>query len=499
MAGFDPLASSPISIDKALRPKPSDRNDLIAIRIAQLVAAGFTEEEATKIAADTLRLHGQGAFAGAAIDASDPANAQALAGRVANLRKREARQDAFAQQMADIYTDPKGDVSDVDAILGRTMTPAGYVKTGTFGPVNEPDEPLLGRRVPAPRGFSGDDVQRGAGFEDDKTRDAYYKRPTMPDGTTIPSQEDIDMRARGFAPVHTTDGVRYMVAGGADGVGMPGRLGKRRDLEDAGWAASKVLGPTGEQMVYRPGADARARYDAQAQARAIDRIARSAGINGDDALAAMTAGGIDNLRAVAKLRKLDDAAERRANWKAQMMLAGADPSKNIVNALGMLSGEDRANSLRYMLPGGQLAAQVDAVNAQRAGQMAQQAMTAFLANNPVSTEAQRAMLAQQLRQSDPSGAGATDIAGGKRSTPPAIAELERLAKSFDTTYGGFSVENERRFAEALMGPPYNLDQGEAEALAYEYADKRRRIWSQGGGPAGGQAAPRDSSTVQAAF
>jgi hypothetical protein len=87
-----------------------------------------------------------------------------------------------------------------------------------------------------------------------------------------------------------------------------------------------------------------------------------------------------------------------------------------------------------------------------------------------------------LREKNPGMAGAQDIAGGNASSTEAMKEYARLAEAADTTPGGFSYENERALAETLRKEPYNMSQAEAEAKAYEYAEKRR--WVTGGSPGG---------------
>jgi hypothetical protein len=89
----------------------------------------------------------------------------------------------------------------------------------------------------------------------------------------------------------------------------------------------------------------------------------------------------------------------------------------------------------------------------------------------------------QLRQGAPEIAGQRDIAEDRNfESPEARAHLDALADRYDTTYGGFSYENEMALANALQKPPYNMPQAEAEALAYRLAEKRR--WLSGGTPGG---------------
>jgi hypothetical protein len=177
-----------------------------------------------------------------------------------------------------------------------------------------------------------------------------------------------------------------------------------------------------------------------------------------------------------------ERASRQAAWRAQSMLAGGQPTggprgtKAAANAWTMMGDpgitDEQQSSLRYMLPGGQLAAGVDANNAQQAGRMAQSAMTAFLTNNPAATPEQRMMLQDRLRQQNPASAGAADIANNKADSPEAQQELLRLAQSYDTGWFGVNDSDSQSMAKALMGPPYNLRQPEAEALAARYMNKR---------------------------
>lgn len=178
---------------------------------------------------------------------------------------------------------------------------------------------------------------------------------------------------------------------------------------------------------------------------------------------------------------IDSRKAARDRWQATAMLAGGSHNINsgnrgLYNMLNELKGEDRDRALLYMTPAGPLAAGVDARSADRAAEMAQRAMTAFLANNPgADPEARRRAEEMMLREKNPAMAGANDIAGRNFESPQAQDEFERLAASMDTTWVGFSYDDERRLAAALMKPPYNMPQPEAEAMAYRYAEKERFI------------------------
>jgi hypothetical protein len=171
----------------------------------------------------------------------------------------------------------------------------------------------------------------------------------------------------------------------------------------------------------------------------------------------------------------DKEQSRLERWQAISMLAGGNPSRQqfaMGNALLDMSPDQRNSSLRYMLPGGDRAAAVDAANAATAGRMAQSAMSAFLTNNPMATPEQRAMFEQRAREANPAAAGAQDIAAGKPETPEGQAELGRLAESMDTGTFGVNTGDSSSMAEALMRPPYNLRRPEAEELAYRYMNRR---------------------------
>ena len=190
-----------------------------------------------------------------------------------------------------------------------------------------------------------------------------------------------------------------------------------------------------------------------------------------------------SLRDMAGSRRDAELKARRQNRIEQAMLAGGQPTggpfgtratTSAINQLGPGWREiailDRLTNGRV---GGPTPLAVEGANAAAAAQMAQQAMVAFLRNNPGATPEQAAAARQQLRGLNPAAAGGDDIAGGQLETPEAQREFTRLAESHDNTYGGMSYDNEMAMANTLQKPPYNLDQATAEELAYRYAEKRR--------------------------
>jgi hypothetical protein len=174
-------------------------------------------------------------------------------------------------------------------------------------------------------------------------------------------------------------------------------------------------------------------------------------------------------------------ADRRAFVNRRNMLAGG--SDNIIggpggneafwNNLAMLPEEQYREAVTSMMPMDRNRALVEAQNAQRAAEMAQRAMTAFLANNPgANSETAKAAAAQMLREKNPAQAGASDIASGQHDTPEAIKEFERLAAANDTWGWGVGPDDPGSMASALQKPPYNLDKPTAEAIAYRYMNRR---------------------------
>lgn len=98
----------------------------------------------------------------------------------------------------------------------------------------------------------------------------------------------------------------------------------------------------------------------------------------------------------------------------------------------------------------------------------------------------------KARAANPHATGMQDLAQGNWRTEQAGAVIDAERKRHDTTWGGFSYDNERKLAETLQKPPYNLPPAEAEAAAYDSAERGRFIWNQGGGPAGQQRTPAPS-------
>lgn len=103
---------------------------------------------------------------------------------------------------------------------------------------------------------------------------------------------------------------------------------------------------------------------------------------------------------------------------------------------------------------------------------------------PEQTPEGKAVADAKAREANPRAAGVRDISEKNYESKEAQIEFDALAKQHDTSYGGFSYDNERALAQRLMGEPYNMPQADAEEYAYRAGEKLRWFWNQGGGKAG---------------
>lgn len=313
-------------------------------------------------------------------------------------RAAEARQSRFEEDYG-VATGAQTD-SGLDGQDGsgrdwgnwKPGMPIPQLSRGGMGPGDDSQRGRGYQKVPGPRTVDGKPTAQGDTMWNPEAIEQYVTRQPDPEtGMYLPSPKDRDMNKRGMVPVFNADGsVGYSVAYGTGMQGGPGRAGRRKDLEDAKWVQETVEGPTGNQQVYRPGEEAKKRYKEQDDDRARIRLAKRAGISGSEAMGMS----VDDLRRSAKAAGIDNYNARNNAWKAQSMLAGGQPtgglggSKAITNALMMLPEDERNASLRYMLPGGQLAAGVDAQNMQNANEVIKRFMTSGAAagmNNPLAS------------------------------------------------------------------------------------------------------------------
>jgi hypothetical protein len=278
--------------------------------------------------------------------------------------------------------------------------------------------------APGPRDISGIAAPPRSFATVEESQDYDLRKPIRNEAGDVvgvmPSQRDIDMHQRGYVPVYGDDGsVSYGIAAGdvralqqnqGDGVlggfnagmrGGVGRLGPRPDLEEAGWELQSAPSPFGGEFgtvpVYRQSEELREGFDAQKQQRALVRLAGQAGISYEDAMEYMagmagdeaekTAATMQWLRARGQEASQDDKRQRGRRVQMNAMLSGPNAGRNLTNAFDMLGSpgdfgltQNQQRALQYMLPGGQLAAEVESRQLQSAQEIATSALRGTLGN-----------------------------------------------------------------------------------------------------------------------
>lgn len=207
----------------------------------------------------------------------------------------------------------------------------------------------------------------------------------------------------------------------------------------------------------------------------LRRMAERAGISMSEARSLVGEdGSVQGIRDLAIDRRREDKEARRKAYTDRNMLAGNDPRQNLVNAYNTLDPEMQQQAmLGMMFPDG--ATPLDVQQA-RAAAEARLNVADALSPDPMRDE----MMRQQLDQQNPAAAGVRHISEGNYESPEAQKEFERLAESYDADLFGMSYEQRDAMAETLQQPPYNMDQGAAEAAAYRYT--RSRMYMPGAAP-----------------
>jgi hypothetical protein len=167
-------------------------------------------------------------------------------------------------------------------------------------------------------------------------------------------------------------------------------------------------------------------------------------------------------------------AERWNNYRAQMMLAGSNPRKNQANAFSMMNdpifSPQQQRALQYMLPGGQLAAGVEAQNMQNANTVIQRFMTsgaAAGAGGPMA-EAQAAMAGLQAQaERDRMRLGDENVLGEKY----APGDKNWLPGFLGGGYDEFTVDEQQQMYDDLIKQGYRP--AEAQRAVDRQANKRR--------------------------
>lgn len=171
-------------------------------------------------------------------------------------------------------------------------------------------------------------------------------------------------------------------------------------------------------------AEDRMRQDPSVVEARIKRMAKSAGISMSEARDLYESGmeangggqtfdefrrGTQALRDKATDRRLAQQQKAEDNWRATAMLAGGSQNLNsgnrwIANALAQKSPEQQEQAMRYMLPGGDRRALVDAQNMENANDVIKRFLTSGAAaglNNPAQAAAiQQQQLQQQQEMVD---------------------------------------------------------------------------------------------------
>jgi len=367
---------------------------------------------------------------------------------------------------------------DIDARQAGSATHGGYAPVWVNGRVQ------MLPRAPTPL-QPLDTVTQGHGTANpidpgsSDTAAAYRFAQDMLD-SSVDEQLPIPLGDDG-KPVAST--IRPGTANAATGNASTGARAKNRDvppslqrpdLVDRGFQPVFMEGPNGGEWVYSlpPSAVQANRERSQANTRA--RMAAQAGYDTDPGADKVSD---QRLRELIREKRQAEKQQKDLLWRPRTMAQAG-------NAVGAAALPGITDWQLQMLAGGPTPLAVDAVGAQNAMRMMN--AEALAGMDPFKRNMQEQVLDEKKRQSDPAYAAAADIKAGKVDSPAVLTEVDRLATLGDTSPGGFSLQNELDLAARLQQPPYSMSQADAEAAAYRAAEKKRWIWNQGGGQAGGQ-------------
>jgi hypothetical protein len=275
--------------------------------------------------------------------------------------------------------------------------------------------------------------------------------------------------------------------------------------EDQEVAMQPQVRPAGEGAMFsvkqpdaadRVAADSRYWNDAGVKERKIARMAKAAGLSIEEARALVAEGAASaegmtddtyNLTAAgrnAEFSKLRDAVTNRRNanedarmqsWRAQMMLAGSNPRKNAVNALGALDEDQRQANLQFMLAGGRGATPLE-VEAQRA--LANRGVAEVQAQNEGRMQqlqqelaAKQDMFDKDLAQSNMQLMTERDLSL-RRMEEDSRRELAGIRARADAAAAQQSVEGRQRMDEAIARITGGLGQARMEADTSRYRADR---------------------------
>ena len=406
-ADLDPVesAATPIEKDPSIQQPAAPVAAVAApdARVAQLVDAGFSADEAASIADQERAIYGENPAAANSTPADDAARAR----RVQDLRQREAQQAAFEASYMPL--DAPVDMSDIDTVLGRQMLPGGRyekVRPGPMGPVAPgpgariaAEEAKLDAAAEKRRKENAAALEARQRWEAENPDEAASRKATAKDNLADYKRERALMRAAARQGVSVDDVAEQAPE-------QWGSVGWRQPLSALPGQQEQIFTPTGTRKA-----------DATKRARGED--------------------------------------SRRAQWRAQTMLAGANPRKNMANAFVMMGDPsltpDQSRALQYMLPGGALSAQVDARQLDTAIGLAGRAVTAAAAN---AGGGAAALGQEQLRDQRLEAAG---------------VDAQRF---YDKHVGRFGTWDRQKFDRLAkyLSARYRISLADAEAIAAQFGE-----------------------------
>ena len=378
-------AATPISVE----PTAGKPRDLRQEQIDRLVAAGDDPQTAAMVVDRLREINGGEIPAGLFDSYNTPEGNADLARRIAESKAANARMAAFE--------------TNYNAETGHPEY--GYDEAGNAAKLGKVDirNPNQGERHGNRSGVGTRAAIRRAHWRGANTSELDYQNYPSdyeydPDGANRPFGGEVDSgptREEMWAQAEAE------------------RLAQNKaEREKYGTGSERQI--TADQLAARRErtyAEDKMRANPAVEEARIKRLAKAAGVSMSEARASYEAGmkdrvegepitfdelrrGTQGLRDMATDRRLAEQKAARDNWRATAMLAGGSQNLNsgnrwIANALVGMKPEEQDKAMRYMLPGGQLHAQVDAANAEAAAVMAQRAVTNFLADNPGASELQR--------------------------------------------------------------------------------------------------------------
>lgn len=223
----------------------------------------------------------------------------------------------------------------------------------------------------------------------------------------------------------------------------------------------------------------------------IKRLAKAAGISMSEARASYEAGmkdrvegepitaaelrrGTQGLRDKATDRRLAEQKAARDNWRATAMLAGGSQNLNsgnrwIANSLVRMNPEDRDESLRYMLPGGELAAKVDAAHNEQLSALGLRVATGQGFQNQTPLTAVQAQLAQeQLAAERAKNRSADENVLGEKYAP---GDNNWFPGWLGGGYDEFTIDEQQQMYDDLIAQGYTP--ADAQRAVDRQAQKRR--------------------------